>query len=81
MPRFPYNLLFVSCGDINTLKNCIGQVLAWKSGLKVPLLHLGSSCPMPAILLSDLAGCGGLLQRDLGVSRTFFYIEAHQTAI
>jgi hypothetical protein len=33
---FPYNLLLASCGDIGFLKKNIGQVLVWKSGLKVP---------------------------------------------
>jgi hypothetical protein len=32
----------------------IGQVLAWESGLKVPLLPLRPSLPLQIILLSDL---------------------------
>jgi hypothetical protein len=30
--------------------------MAWKSGLSVPFLPLGRSCPLQTILLSDLAG-------------------------
>jgi hypothetical protein len=37
--------------------------LAWKSGLKVPLLPLGHSCPLQTILLSDLVGCDSPLQK------------------
>ena len=40
---FLHNCLPVSCGDIGFLKKILGLVLAWKSGLKVPLL-LGPSC-------------------------------------
>jgi hypothetical protein len=50
----PYNLH--SCSDIGLLKKSLGQVLAWKSGLKVPLQPLGPSCPLQTILLSDLVG-------------------------
>jgi hypothetical protein len=56
-------------------KKSIGQVLAWKSALKVPLLHLGPSCPLQTILLSDLAGCDSLLQIVLAVWRTFLKLE------
>ncbi len=35
-------------------KNTIGQVLAWISGLKVPLLSLGPSYPLQTILLTGL---------------------------
>ncbi len=44
------------------LKKILGLVLAWKSGLKVPFLHLGHSYPMQTILLSDLVGCDSPLQ-------------------
>jgi hypothetical protein len=44
---------FCSYGDIGFLKNCIGQVLAWISGLKVPLLPLGPTCPLQTILLKE----------------------------
>jgi hypothetical protein len=37
IPGFLYNLLPLSCGD-NGCKKCLDQVLAWKSGHKVPLL-------------------------------------------
>ncbi len=50
----------------------IGKVLAWKSGLEVPLLPLGPSCPLRTILLSDLVGCGSLLQIVMVVWRIFF---------
>jgi hypothetical protein len=36
--------------------------MAWKSVLKVPFLHLGSSCPLETILLSDLVRCDSPLQ-------------------
>jgi hypothetical protein len=57
-----YNCLSVSCGDIGFFKKILGLVLAWKSGLKVPLLPLGCSCPLQTILLSDLVGCDSTLQ-------------------
>jgi hypothetical protein len=47
---FPYNLLPVSYGDIG-----VDQVLASKSGRKVPLLTHGPPCPMKTIQLGDLA--------------------------
>jgi hypothetical protein len=47
-------------------------VLAWKSGLKVPLLPLGPSCPLQTILLSDLVGCDNSLQMVMAVWHTFF---------
>ncbi len=50
IPGFPYNLLLATCGGIGFLKNCIGHVLAWISGLKVPLLPLG---PLPFANYSD----------------------------
>ncbi len=62
IPGFPHNCLPVSCGDIVFLKKILGPVLAWKSGLKVPFLLLGPSCPLQTILLSDLAGCDSPLQ-------------------
>jgi hypothetical protein len=45
IPGFPHNCLPVYCGDIGFLKNILGLVLAWKSGLKVPFLPLWRSCP------------------------------------
>jgi hypothetical protein len=59
---FPYNLLPVSCGDIVFLKKDIGQVLTWKSVLKMPFLPVGSFCPLQTIVLSDLVGYGSPLQ-------------------
>jgi hypothetical protein len=56
MSGYPYNLLPVSCGD-TSFKKSLGQVLAWKSGLKVPLLPIGPSCPLQTILLYDLVRC------------------------
>jgi hypothetical protein len=63
IPGFPYNLLPVSCGDIG-FKKSLAQVLAWKSGLKVPLLLIGPSCPTNYILLRDLVGCGSQIVND-----------------
>jgi hypothetical protein len=37
-------------------------VLAWKSGLKVPLLPFGPPCPLQTILMSDLVGCDSPLR-------------------
>jgi hypothetical protein len=51
----------VSCGDIG-FKKTLGLVLARKTGLKVPLLPLGGSCPLQTILLSDLVGFDSPLQ-------------------
>jgi hypothetical protein len=45
----------------------LGQVLAWKSGLKVHLLPLGPSCPLQTILLSDLVKCDSPLQIVMAV--------------
>ena len=51
-------------------KKILGIVLAWKSGLKVSLLHLGRSCPLQTILLSDLVGCYSPLQIVMATWRT-----------
>jgi hypothetical protein len=57
----------------------IDQELAWKSGYKVPLLPLGPSGPLQAILLVDpvrwqpAVDCNGCLA-------LIFYLEVHQTA-
>jgi hypothetical protein len=53
----------------------LGQVLAWKSGLKVPLLHLGPSCPLQTILLSDPNRCDNPLQILMDVWRIFFNLK------
>jgi hypothetical protein len=45
---FPYDCLPVSCGG-NGFKKIVGRVFAWESSLKVPLLSLGSSCPLQTI--------------------------------
>jgi hypothetical protein len=45
--------------------------LAWKSGLKVPFLPLGRSCPLQTFLLSDLVGCDWPLQMVMAFWRTF----------
>ncbi len=71
-PGFPYNLLLVSFGDIGFLKNCIGQVFAWVSVFKVPLLSLWPSAPLQTILLNDLVKCGSPLQIVKAVWHTFF---------
>jgi hypothetical protein len=55
--------------------------LAWKSGLKVPLLHLGCSCSLKTILLSDLVGCDSPLQTVMAVWCPFVKFELRQTAI
>jgi hypothetical protein len=76
MPGFPYNCLPVSSGDMGFLKKIIGLVLAWKSGLGVPLLPLGPFCPLQKILLSEVgyADSNGRLAH-------FFQFEARQTVI
>ncbi len=80
IPGFTYNLLPVSCGDIG-FKKSLGQVLAWKSGLKVHLLPLGPSCCLQTILMSDLVRSDSLLQIVMAVWRTFFLtFEVYQTA-
>jgi hypothetical protein len=54
--------------------------LAWKSGLKVSLLPLESSCPLQTILLSDLvmrqAATDSMANRH-----AFFNFKGRQTAI
>ncbi len=45
IPGLPYKFLPVSCGGIG-LEKILGLVLARKSGLRVPLLLLGPSCPV-----------------------------------
>ncbi len=53
----PHNCLPVSRAWWHRLKKkMLGLVLAWKSGLKVPFLTLGRSCPLQTLLLSDLVG-------------------------
>ncbi len=60
---FPHNCLPVSCGDTDTgFKKILGLILAWKTGLKVPFLPLGRSCPLQNILLCDLVGSDSPLQ-------------------
>ncbi len=61
IPGFPHNCVPVSCGDIG-FKKILGLVVSWKSGIKVPFLPLGRSCPLQNILLSDLVGCDSPLQ-------------------
>jgi hypothetical protein len=73
IPGFPFNLLPVSCSDVG-FKKILGLVLAWKSGLKVSLLHLRPSCPLQIILLNYLVGCDNPLVH-------FFKFKACQTAI
>jgi hypothetical protein len=63
IPGFPYNLLPVSYGEIG-FKKIIVQVLAWKFGYKMPLLPVGPSCPLQAILL----------QVVMAVWSLFFYL-------
>jgi hypothetical protein len=70
IPGCPCNCLPVSCSDIDFLTKILGLVLAWKSGLKVPLLPLGRSCPMKTILLSDLVRCDSPLQIIMSIWRT-----------
>ncbi len=53
IPGFPHNCLPVSWCDIG-FKKILWLVLAWKSGLRVPFLPLGRSCPLQTILLGDL---------------------------
>jgi hypothetical protein len=55
--------------------------MAWKSGLKVPLLPLGPYCPLQTIFLSDLVGCNLPLQTVMAVWRNFFFNMEGQTAI
>jgi hypothetical protein len=73
----PDNCLPVSCGD----KKILDLVLACKSGLIVPLLPLGPSCPLKTILLTDLLGCYSPLQIVMAIWRIFFKFEAYRTAI
>ncbi len=54
---------------------CIGLILAWKLGLKVPSLCLGPYCHLQTILLSDLFGCDSPLQIGVDNWRTFFYLR------
>jgi hypothetical protein len=45
-------------------KKSLGQVLAWKAGLKVFLLPVGPSFPLQTILLSELVGFDSLLHKQ-----------------
>ncbi len=54
-------------------KKILDLVLAWKSGLNVPLLPLEHSCLLQAILLSGLVGCGSPLQIVMAVWRTIIF--------
>jgi hypothetical protein len=53
------------------LKKILGLVLAWKSGLEVPLLPLGPYCHLQTILLSDLAGYDSPLQIFMAIGTLF----------
>ncbi len=55
--------------------------MAWKSGLKVPFLTLGPSCPLQIVLLSDLAGCDSPLQIVMVIWCTFLKFEVRQIAL
>ncbi len=44
--------------------------VAWKSGLKVPLLPVGLPCPLQTILLSGLVGCESTMQIVMAIWRT-----------
>ncbi len=54
------------------LKKIPGLVLPCNSGLKVPLLPLGRSCPLQTILLSDLVGCDSPLQVVMAIWHPFW---------
>ncbi len=73
-PGFPYNLLPVSCGDIG-FKKILGLGLAWKSGLKVPLLSSVPSFPLQTILPSDLVGCDSPLPILIAIGVLFILFE------
>ncbi len=68
IPRFTYNLLPASCGDIGFLK-ILCLILAWKSGLEVPLQPLGPSCSLQT---TYLVGCDSPLQIIMAVRPTFY---------
>ncbi len=70
IPGFPHNCLPISCGNDGFLKKILGLELAWKSGLKVPFLPLGPSCPLQTFLLSDPVGCDSPLQIVMAFWRT-----------
>jgi hypothetical protein len=46
IPEFPSNLLPDSSDDVGFEEKSIDQVLAWKSGNKVPSLPCGFPCPL-----------------------------------
>ncbi len=46
--------------------------MAWKSGLKMPLLPLGTSCPLQTILLSYIVWYNSPMQIKMAVWRIFF---------
>ncbi len=71
IPGFPYTVFLYLVMTLS-LKKIICLVKAWKSGLKVPLLLLGPSCPLQTILLSDLVGCDSPLQIVMVIWRFFF---------
>ncbi len=73
IPGFPHNCLLLSCEDIGLFKKVLGLVLAWKSGLKVPFLTLGCSCPLQTILVSDLVGCDSPLQIVMAFWHTIIF--------
>jgi hypothetical protein len=68
----------VSCGGIGFKKKLQmpSTVLAWISGLKVPLMSLGPSFPLQTVMLSDLVGYGSPLLKVMAVWRTFYSLEA-----
>jgi hypothetical protein len=46
-----------------------------ESGIKVPLLPLGRSCPLKTILQSDLVGCDSPLQIAMAIWHPFLKFE------
>jgi hypothetical protein len=81
IPGFPHNCLPVSCGDISFLKKILGLVLAWKSGLKVPLLPLGCSCVPSANYSSEWFGRVRQPSADRNDRFTFTHHYCQQRAI
>ncbi len=75
--NFLTNLLPIYCGNIGK-----DQVLAWKSGNKVPSLLFRPSWHLQYILLGDPVGSGSPLQTDMAVCwHTFLKLEERLTVL
>jgi hypothetical protein len=74
VPRFPYNLFPVPCGNIGLKKKFKVELLAWKKASKC-LQVFWALLTSATILLSDLVECGSPLKIILAISPLFLFLK------